>query len=319
MKKELILAAAAILVSFSLTGCVKVIDKGTEGQYTGEVAFDASADSSGDWGQISQEITDNAKEIGSVLSGDGIGTVSAVSGTGEVTEFITKGPKNILAVKIDGYDGDETFMIQIGSVYSGTAIRDMQTVKSFESFTNQTEWSAYAKALNAVMKDLEKQNIEKIICLGDLIGGAPMSEEVVQKIIEIKDKLIIVRGNRERYIIEGMPKVVHDEKIEVSKEQHERFKWLENSLSDSSKKYIHTLPKELTYEVEGKKIYICHYPMKKDGNFRQHVKNATPEENEVMFEGIDADIYLYGHTHEEIYNNINNKMYINPGALGCPR
>ena len=82
MKKELILAAAAILVSFSLTGCVKVIDKGTEGQYTGEVAFDASADSSGDWGQISQEITDNAKEIGSVLSGDGIGTVSAVSGTG---------------------------------------------------------------------------------------------------------------------------------------------------------------------------------------------------------------------------------------------
>ena len=175
------------------------------------------------------------------------------------------------------------------------------------------------KAFEVVLQELEKQNIEKIICLGDLIGGAPMSEEVVQKIIEIKDKLIIVRGNRERYIIKGMQKGVQDEKIEVSKEQHERFKWLENSLSDSSKKYIHTLPKELTYEVEGKKIYICHYPMKKDGNFRQHVKNATPEENEVMFEGIHADIYLYGHTHEEIYNNINNKMYINPGALGCPR
>ena len=89
------------------------------------------------------------------------------------------------------------------------------------------------KALNAVLKELEKQNIDKIICLGDLIGGSPMSEEVVQKIIEIKDRIIIVRGNRERYIIEGMPKVVHDEKIEVSKEQHERFMWLKNSLSDS--------------------------------------------------------------------------------------
>ena len=174
------------------------------------------------------------------------------------------------------------------------------------------------KALNAVLKELTKQNIEKIICLGDLIGGSPMSEEVVQKIIEIKDKLIIVRGNRERYIIEGMPKVVHDEKIEVSKEQQERFMWLKNSLRDSYKEYIHDLPKELTYEVEDKKIYICHYPMKKDGNFRKHFKNATPEENEEMFKGIDADIYLYGHTHEEIYNSINNKMYINPGALGCP-
>ena len=174
------------------------------------------------------------------------------------------------------------------------------------------------KAFEVVLQELEKQNIEKIICLGDLVGGAPNSEEVVQKAIELKDKLIIVRGNRERYIIEGMPKVVHDEKIEVSKEQHERFNWLKNSLSDSSKEYIHALPKELTYETEGKKIYICHYPMRKDGNFRKHVKDATSEENEVMFVGIDADIYLYGHTHKEIFNKINNKMYINPGALGCP-
>ena len=174
------------------------------------------------------------------------------------------------------------------------------------------------KALNAVLKELEKQNIEKIICLGDLIGGSPMSEEVVQKIIEIKDKLIIVRGNRERYIIEGMPKVVHDEKIEISKEQMKRHECLRNSLSNLSLEYIHSLPREITYEVEGKKIYIAHYPMKEDGNFRQHVKDATPEENEVMFVGIDADIYLYGHTHKEIFNKINNKMYINPGALGCP-
>ena len=37
------------------------------------------------------------------------------------------------------------------------------------------------KALDAVLKQLEKENIDKIICLGDLIGGAPRSEEVVQK------------------------------------------------------------------------------------------------------------------------------------------
>ena len=37
-----------------------------------------------------------------------------------------------------------------------------------------------------------------------------------------------------------------------------------------------------------------------------------------MFRGIDADIYLYGHTHKEVYNFKNSKTYINPGALGCP-
>lgn len=46
-----------------------------------------------------------------------------------------------------------------------------------------------------------------------------MSEEVVQKIISLGEKVITVRGNRENYIIEGMPKIVHDEKMKISDEQ----------------------------------------------------------------------------------------------------
>lgn len=44
------------------------------------------------------------------------------------------------------------------------------------------------KALDAVLEQLENENIDKIICLGDLIGGVPMSEEVVQKIISMGKK-----------------------------------------------------------------------------------------------------------------------------------
>ena len=174
------------------------------------------------------------------------------------------------------------------------------------------------KALDAVLKQLEKENIDKIICLGDLIGGAPRSEEVVQKIISMEDRIITVRGNREKYIIEGMPKVVHDEKIKVSDEQLQRNEWLKKGLSDSSLEFMTKLPKEIIYETEGKKIYIAHYPMNKDGSFRKHIKRASVEENEIIFNGIAADIYLYGHTHKEVYNLKNSKTYINPGALGCP-
>lgn len=37
-----------------------------------------------------------------------------------------------------------------------------------------------------------------------------------------------------------------------------------------------------------------------------------------MFSEIDADIYIYGHTHTTSINNKNNKWYINSGPLGCP-
>ena len=172
--------------------------------------------------------------------------------------------------------------------------------------------------LETVLKELENNKVEKIICLGDLIGGAAKSENVIKRIVEMKDKCICVKGNREKYIIDGMPLIVHDEKKKTSQEQLDRNEWIKNHLTKTSINYIHELPKEVIYEIDGKRIYLVHYPMKEDGSFRRHIKIANIEDNEKMFSGIDADIYLYGHTHKEIYNKNSNKIYINPGALGCP-
>lgn len=175
-----------------------------------------------------------------------------------------------------------------------------------------------AIALKAVLEELNNQNIDKIICLGDLIGGAPMTNEVIEEIIKIKEEVIVVMGNREKYIIEGLPKIVHDEKVKVTQEQIDRFEWIKNQLTETSKKFIYSLSKEVFYKVDGRTIYIGHYPMNEDKSYRKHIKQANVKENESMFLGINADIYLYGHTHREVFNTNNNKLYINPGALGCP-
>ena len=53
-------------------------------------------------------------------------------------------------------------------------------------------------------------------------------------------------------------------------------------------------------------------------NFKRHIKIANLQENEEMFQDVNSDIYLYGHTHVAIYNKSTEKCYINPGALGCP-
>lgn len=145
MKKRLALLMVTALLLSGLCGCVKVIDKGTEGQYTGEVTFDASSNSSADWEMIVEEINANAQDIASA----DVAEATAVSGSGEVVEFESKanGKKNALIVKVDGVSGN--VKIQIGSIYSGTDIRDIQSIKAFGTFTNQTEWSEYAKALNS--------------------------------------------------------------------------------------------------------------------------------------------------------------------------
>lgn len=175
-KKILWIAAAAVLVVF-LALSMKVIDKGTEGQYTGIVAFDANASSSGDWSAILAEITANAQEITALDLAD-LGTGKAVTFRATVNEFITKanGKKNSITVTPEGYTGTMTFTVQLGSVYSGTVLRDIQSIKAFGSFTNQTEWSQYGKAINSQMHEtvVTPLNIDESIQgkTITIIGGA---------------------------------------------------------------------------------------------------------------------------------------------------
>ena len=154
MKKKIIWIILAVVLVVFLALSAKVIDKGTEGQYTGEVAFDASASSGDDWSAVLGEITGKAEDIASVdLAALGDGRAVTLKGTVTGYESKASGKKNTITVAPEGYTGDAVFTVQLGSIYSGTAIRDTQTVKAFGDFTNQTEWSAYAKALNSEMHD----------------------------------------------------------------------------------------------------------------------------------------------------------------------
>lgn len=173
MKKKGIIwiVLAAVLVAF-LGLNMKVIDKGTEGQYTGEVAFDASASSSGDWDAILSEITGAAQEL-SALDLSALGDGKAVNLKATVKEFVSKanGKKNSIIIQPEGYEGEYTFTVQLGSVYSGTVLRDLQTVKAFGSFTNQTEWSQYGKAINEQMHE----NVVAPLAIDESIQGKTIS------------------------------------------------------------------------------------------------------------------------------------------------
>ena len=79
--------------------------------------------------------------------------------------------------------------------------------------------------------------------------GAGKSEEVIQRIMRIKEKCICVRGNREKYIIDGIPTKVHDEKEKVSQGQLDKNEWIKSHLSNVSKKFIKSVDK----------IYNCVY------------------------------------------------------------
>lgn len=173
-------------------------------------------------------------------------------------------------------------------------------------------------ALNEILKEFEKRKIEKIICCGDIIGIGPRPEEVVQALMQVSDKLIAVKGNHEKYLLDGLLVNVHNDKREMSLEEIQNHKWVHSRISEQSKKFLKNLTTYKTIEIENKKIFITHYPMNKEGKYKEHIKNPTFEENKEMFSDVNADIYVYGHTHVPCINNRENKWFINVGSLGCP-
>lgn len=169
MKKRIVHILALVLAVGTLTGCgiVKVVPIGEEAEFSGKKEFNSAEESGNDWAQVVEEITGSAKDIAEVLNGDGAGNGAAVSGKAQIVEFNTDTPKYYLLITPEGYTGDTEVKIQAGGVYSGTAVRDVQTLKGFESFTNQTEWSQYGKALN---KEVDAQVVAPL-ALDESVAG----------------------------------------------------------------------------------------------------------------------------------------------------
>ena len=181
-----------------------------------------------------------------------------------------------------------------------------------------TDVHSNIQALNVVLKEFDSKKVEKIICCGDIIGIGINPEETLQELIKRKENLISVLGNHEQYLLKGLPNRVHDDNRKLSDEESANHKWNHNMISTESKEFISKMKLNETVEIENNKIYITHYPLDKSGEYKKHLRNPNFEENVEMFENIDADIFLYGHTHTYNVNSKDGKWYINTGSVGCP-
>ena len=185
MKSRRILAVLAACTAVTFTGCgvVTVVPIGEEASYTGKQEFDSAAESEGDWSSVVADISQKAQDLVELLNGYGITETTAVKGTGKIKEYNTDTPKHYLVVELDGFTGTKEIRVRTDGPNSSTAIRDLQSLKNFESFTNQTEWSSYGKELNkqALAQVIDPLEIDESV-VGKTVtftGGAEAGADAV--------------------------------------------------------------------------------------------------------------------------------------------
>lgn len=171
-------------------------------------------------------------------------------------------------------------------------------------------------ALEAILQEFARQNVEKVICAGDIIGIGPYPEETVQKMMTIPN-LLAVRGNHEGYLLAGLPKRFPNVE-NMSYEEREYHRWEHQCLSSSSIAFLQKLPYQIEFNELGKKLVIMHYGMDQNHQFVHIVDGINEKELGKIFPQHDQDIVIYGHDHSRMIAQAQTKWFINAGSLGCP-
>ena len=156
-------------------------------------------------------------------------------------------------------------------------------------------------ALKAVLKEIDEMKPDKIICLGDIVGGGAYPDETVQYIKKRGD-ILCVKGNHDMFATLDLSK------LSSSDTRIKMFAWQQRVLTKSAKTFLEALPNKLEFEDCGKKIVAFHYPKNKRGRFKDLIYLPTEEQVKEMFFGLDGDVFLFGHEHTGSLTEIGDRI-----------
>lgn len=166
-------------------------------------------------------------------------------------------------------------------------------------------------ALEAVWADLSKRSGVRVFCLGDLAAFGPEPEACVAFVRDVIKPEAIIRGNTDRYLVEGESKGAPTEgPVAASLAQ------CRAALSPESLKYLAALPAELTLEVDGVALTLVHGA---PGNDETELGPMT--ESCVWSELIDGSkegATFCGHTHIPFRHSVGKQQVFNVGSVGYP-
>lgn len=177
-------------------------------------------------------------------------------------------------------------------------------------------------ALKKVFEDIETQNIDKIICLGDIVGYGPHPSELVQMIKAKVDHSLM--GNHDAVICGEMDSNLFNEVAQRV------IHWTADQLSKDEIDYLKAMP----YMIQGDNVLFSHGEVEIPSRFGYIM---TAEDALASFNACEEQIIFVGHTHEaqiflleedgsahimdatDFTLQANQRYIVNVGSSGLPR
>lgn len=166
-------------------------------------------------------------------------------------------------------------------------------------------------ALRHVISDMDKQNINKSIILGDVVMKGPMPMEVMAE-LETLDVLAWIKGNTDEWFNEIDDAFVPE--TDREKELYNYYKYAKGNMSKESIEFINDLPVEYSLNYNGVKILCVHGTPK---SIVEAIDGSVPiDEVKNIIKDVKEEVILCGHSHCSYIGEVEGKKIFNSGSIG---
>ena len=165
-----------------------------------------------------------------------------------------------------------------------------------------------AVGLEAALADLAREQVDEIVCLGDVAQGGAEPAQTLDRLASLGCETVL--GNADALLLE----VPVDSPEPVTERQLEVREWTLAQLSASNLEQLRSFAPVVRRELDGVPLLFCH------GSPRSYDDVLLPETGggEALgpFLGHGAALLAGGHTHLQWTRRIEDGIYVNPGSVG---
>ncbi|HVB95384.1 MAG TPA: metallophosphoesterase family protein [Nitrososphaerales archaeon] len=163
------------------------------------------------------------------------------------------------------------------------------------------------EALEAVLDEVGKM---KVYCCGDIVGYGASPNEVVRVLRDIG--AVCVLGNHDRASLSG-------DVGDFNPRAGMAAIWTSQHLNEESRAFLAALPRDVTTELWGKRVYMAHGSP--DDPMWEYVLPSTHTDLfDYYLQKVRADVIALGHTHLAFqWRSDSGGLVFNPGSVGQPR
>jgi len=179
-------------------------------------------------------------------------------------------------------------------------------------------------ALEAVLAEVREARVDRIVFGGDIVPG-PMMRETLERILTLDIPAHFVHGNGELGMLAQIdapdPSAVTywgtTSGSPLPEPLKEVVRWSAGQMLPDHARVMAIWPRTMRLEIPGVgKVLFCHAtPHSETDAFTR----LTPEEVLLpVFQGLDADVVVCGHTHMQFDRMIGGTRVVNAGSVGMP-